>query len=386
MIRPTILASIGHFLPGFRSGGPVRSIANMISHLGPCYRFRLFTSDRDLGDNKPYDGIPTDRWIERDNVEICYLSPARRTLGGITALLRETPHDLLYLNSFFSTYSAIYPLAARRFLHRSRAPIILAPRGEFSPGALAIKPFKKRLYLNFGHRMGMFDHVVWQASTDREAQDIARTIRPSVNRVHVASDLGPVAMSLRETPQPVSPLKVLFLSRISPMKNLEFALDVLAKVNAPVVFSIYGPVEDAAYWASCQRRIANLPSHIIVEIHGEAAPHEVAGIMARQHLFFLPTRGENYGHVIAEALAAATPVLIADTTPWQGLADAGAGHAIALDQPDAFVRVIEEMAGWTTAQHSIARQDVWTFAQHKLDTSSDIAANRAMFDHVLNLA
>ena len=54
-------------------------------------------------------------------------------------------------------------------------------------------------------------------------------------------------------------------------------------------------------------------------------------------LFLFPTVGENYGHVIQEALSAGCVALISDQTPWQDLEQSGVGAAIPLDQPQRFV-------------------------------------------------
>ena len=386
MRKPIVLISLGHYLPGFKSGGPLRSIINLTRQLEPWFRFRIITADRDLGDDRPYAGIVADRWTEREGMEIRYISPRARTVGGIAAVLRNTPHDLLYLNSAFSPSATLLPLLTHSFGQAPRRPVVLAPRGEFSPGAMTIKTRKKQAYLHLGRKLGLFNGLLWQASTEREATDIARIVEPPPEGILVARDLGallPAAPPPIPDRQPSTPLRLLFLARISPMKNLDFALDVLARVKTPVELSIHGPVEDTAYWDLCQRKLAALPPNVRAQWLGEAAPQDVPGLMARHDLFFLPSRGENYGHVIAEALAAATPVLISDTTPWRGLAAAGAGHDLPLHRPEDFIRVIESMAGWSPAQHQAARDKAWTYAHRALDSSADIAANRALFERAL---
>ena len=55
--RVTVLVFIGYYLPGYKAGGPVRSIANVVETLGDEFEFRIVTSDRDLLDEVPYPGI-----------------------------------------------------------------------------------------------------------------------------------------------------------------------------------------------------------------------------------------------------------------------------------------------------------------------------------------
>ena len=97
-------------------------------------------------------------------------------------------------------------------------------------------------------------------------------------------------------------LKIAFLSRVARKKNLDYALQVLANVCGNIVFDIYGPLEDIAYWQECQSIIAQMPTNVKVSYLGEVPPDQVMGILSEYHLFFFPTRGENFGHVISESL------------------------------------------------------------------------------------
>ena len=81
-----------------------------------------------------------------------------------------------------------------------------------------------------------------------------------------------------------------------------------------------------------------------VKYHGVIKHEEVARELAGHDLFFLPTWGENFGHVIHEALAAGLPVLISDKTPWRNLEDQGVGWDLPLDAPEKFRRVIEDQS------------------------------------------
>ena len=96
------------------------------------------------------------------------------------------------------------------------------------------------------------------------------------------------------------------------MKNLDFAIAVLAAINGGVNFNVFGPIEDRLYWADCQRLAERLPGNVRLRYRGLVKPDEVAQVLERHHLFFLPTRGESFGHAIVESLMAGCPVLISD--------------------------------------------------------------------------
>src|SRR5262252_5579256 len=93
--KPVVLTTVGHYLPGFRFGGPVRSLANMVELLGEEFSFRIVTSDRDLGDQLPYPDIQIGNWTCVRGAQVCYLPrDPMRLLRAFRDLLRETPHDL----------------------------------------------------------------------------------------------------------------------------------------------------------------------------------------------------------------------------------------------------------------------------------------------------
>src|SRR5690606_10471907 len=95
-------------------------------------------------------------------------------------------------------------------------------------------------------------------------------------------------------------------------------------------FDIYGPISDQDYWKECQALIKSLPANVVATYCGSVAPARVAELFSKYDLFFLPTRGENYGHVIAEALSMGTLVLISDQTPWRELQADGLGWDVPL--------------------------------------------------------
>lgn len=382
--RPIILTFTRHYLPGYKSGGPIRSIANLVEALGDEFDFRIITSDRDATDAEPYPGLDARReWKSVGKAQVLYLPPGGKSLFQIARILRETPHDILYLNSFFDPVFTVQPLVARRLGLAPKARCIIAPRGEFSDGALGIKAWKKTPFLLAAKPAGLYRGLAWQASSAHEEADIRRVMTKTVKDINIAMDMPDVGVRqflLRHDPRPQGgPLRVCFLSRISPMKNLTFALDVLARVQSPICFDVYGPIRDAAYWTKCQEMMASLPPHIVAAYRGGVEHAEVPYVLGRCDLFFLPTLGENYGHVILEALSVGTPVLIADTTPWRDLEKAGVGWNLSLDEIGTFVAKIDSMARMTPSELASMRERALAFAEIRRTATDLIAANRTLF-------
>ena len=65
-------------------------------------------------------------------------------------------------------------------------------------------------------------------------------------------------------------------------------------------------------------------------------------VFAEHDLFLFPTLGENFGHVICEALIAGCPVLLSDQTPWRNLEEAGVGWDIPLGENGRFQTAVQQ--------------------------------------------
>src|ERR1039458_591265 len=97
-----ILTLVGAYIPGYKAGGPIRSIQNLVSAIGGEFHFRIVTLDRDLGDKLPFPGIVTNRWVGVGNANVMYQEPGLRGVLSMCTLLRSVDRNtVLYLNGFF---------------------------------------------------------------------------------------------------------------------------------------------------------------------------------------------------------------------------------------------------------------------------------------------
>ena len=166
-----ILAVSRRYLPGQKAGGSVRSLVNLVAWLGDEFRFDILTHDRDLQDDHPYPGIVGGTWQEVGKARVMYLSKRECRLPNWHRLLSKSDYGVLYLNSFFDTLT-VRTLVLRRLHLLPERPTVLAPRGEFSPGALALKHRKKRAFLAAARFLGLWRNLVWLATSDLEAKEI----------------------------------------------------------------------------------------------------------------------------------------------------------------------------------------------------------------------
>jgi len=383
MSRIKICIFTPFYIPGFKGGGPIKSIANLVDNLCDTFDFWIITSDRDLGDATPYNGVQLNKWVTVGCAQVFYASKNNLTIFGLAKVTRSTHCDVIYINGLFNPNFSIKPMLLSVLGFFKEVPIVLAPRGELSLGALQIKSFKKRIFLSLVKLFGIYKSINWQATTQLEKKDIIRTFGLKNNPVFIAKNLPSKVESIKvseeKTLHSKKPLQLVFLSRISPKKNLDFALNVLQQVNVPVCFDIFGPKEDLAYWLKCCKSIERLPNNIYVNYCGVVNPIDVGRIFTKYDIFFFPTRGENYGHVIAEALSVGTSVLLSDQTPWRNLRYDGLGWDFPLDEKDSFISAIEETYRLTNSERNDMRKIVFESSYKRIFNPEDLEANKDIF-------
>ena len=373
-------------------------MANLIDALGDDFEFYVVTSDRDLGEDKPYDNVAMGSWQSVGQANVLYLSPTDMRLANWYYLLNSESYDLLYLNSFFCRLT-IKTLLLRALGLIPRKPTIVAPRGEFSDAAFSmgvLKRLKKQVYIHSAGAFDFYRQVTWQASSKKEASDILMRLgtRISPQKVLIAPDIPDMKVFQaglsndtmfedRIRSKRSGFARVVFLSRIARMKNLEMAIELLCQVNGDVEFDIYGPLEDKGYWDQCCDATRRLPPNVRVCYKGIVPAEQVHEVFSRYHLFLFPTLGENYGHVIPEALGAGCLVLTSDRTPWQGFDKNGVGWTLPLDNTGRFVSAIDEIIDMGSEEFRWRSKRAVMFAKDVATDQAVLEANRALFNQAL---
>jgi glycosyltransferase involved in cell wall biosynthesis len=342
-----------------------------------------------LGAAEPFAGVEPGRWQTVGRAAVRYVQPREQSVRGFRQIIAESEAALVYLNSAFDPRFTLRVVAALGSLPRaSRPALLIAPRGEFGSGALALKAWKKTLFLLLARFLRFYGDATWHASTELEAVEIQRALGISASRIRTAVDLAAVPQALARVGDATyraagasanDRLRVVFVSRISPIKNLPFALESLCHVAYPMTFTVVGPIEDVNHWDTCLAQVQRLPGHVEF-VYAGAVPHEdVSAVLAQQDLFFLPTSNENFGHVILEALLAGTPVLVSDRTPWRGLQALGVGWDLPLDDPVRFAQVLDSFAQMPIAERIAMRRRAGAYARRLVDDPAGVDANRLLF-------
>lgn len=330
-LKPRVLVVCDYYLPGYKSGGGMRTVANTVSRMSDEFDFLVITRDHDgKGDKSPYPEIAYDTWNDVSGAKVFYLKPEQVHARTIRRLIDDTRPSLVYLNSFFSPLTFL-TLRIRKASRQRFPNLLVAPCGELSPGAMRSKILRKRVYILITRILGLFKHAEFKASCADEVNEIHSVVGDE-GAITVAPDIAADTRSVAVAPKPAKTAgraKFVFLSRISPKKNLDFLIEALRDFPESATLDIFGDADDGAYLDKCLAAAAGADN---IRFHGPLDNLLVPEMLSQFDFFALPTLGENFGHVILEALASGCPPVIADTTPWNHLDADGAGKVIPLER------------------------------------------------------
>ncbi len=382
--KKTILILTNYYIPSQKGGGPIQSIKNLIDHLSSHFEFYIITSDRDLGENKPYSTILVNRWNRVGNAEVFYASPKMLALNQLAKIINCIDYDVLYLNSFFSPRFSIFPVLLYYLKKIKGNRIVIAPRGEFIEGAIKQKWFKKNAYLKLVQFFGLYNNVEWHATSFLEEESIKNLFGYGA-KVQIASNLTEDCRTLsysKRTNKRKGHLKIIFISRIHPKKNLNYAFEILTNVTGEIEFSIFGPIEDEAYWSICQKSIRSLPENINVYYRGLVDHKDVVEIFKGHHVFLFPTLGENFGHVIFESLIGGCPVITSDQTPWRGLNELNVGWDIPLNDKKRFTEAVQYYVDMNNDEYLNTSKAAFAYGKRVADNGEDKRRYHQLFSHL----
>lgn len=344
--KENILVCIDWFTPAFKAGGPIKSVQNIIDSLSSHFNFYVLTSLYDV-DKKVLE-VEANTWIKRENYQIIYLDSAHQNKEYVLKSVKGLNVSTVYFNSLLSNSFSIKPL---QYLQALKAKMVLAPRGMLGAGALKIKPLKKRAFIQIAKRQERYKSLYWHASSEQEEKEIRKHFGENA-KVVVALNLfkkksitkGRSTKTNNDnftTEKQKNHLNLFFYSRISKKKNLHFALRCLEKLDhlKNIHFKVIGPIEEPNYWQSCQEFIKGFKNiHVshLGAIEGDQLPQAIE----HSHALFFPTFHENFGHVIAESLGLAKPIIISDQTPWENLEESKVGFSFSLSEMDHFEQAL----------------------------------------------
>lgn len=371
------------FYPGYKAGGPIKSVTNLSIALQKEIDIFVFTADTDLNEAKPYQGIKTNDWIKpiiNSNVQVYYCSKNNLTKNKIKEIIDEVKPTHIYLNHLWSYWFVLQPLFIvwKKF---KNIKIVLCPRGALFPSALHYKNtfLKKKLVMTVIKLFGIHKKIHFHATTQQEKEAIQQHFgKINIDIANNLPDLQQPALTTIE--KNARELRLVFIARIVDIKNLKLLLQNLVHVKSIVVLTIAGPAEDEQYWNECKTVMSTLSTNIAINIVGQITPTQVMPLIKQNHLYCLPTQGENFGHSIFESFMIGRPVLISNKTPWLNLNEKKAGWDVDLTKENCLVNFIEQAASWQQHEFDEYCNGAWQVAHNYISNPKLIADYNILFN------
>lgn len=371
-----LLIFIDWYKPGFKAGGPIRSISNLVDQLNDKFDFHIVTSNCDYLENTPYQTIKTDEWNTIDNAKVFYLSKPNTNAKRIKNLIQEVSPDSIYCNSLYSYYFSLLPIYIAKKL---KIRTILAVRGMLSKGSLGVKSRKKTFFLKSAKFIGYFNNVIFHATTDDEKNDIVNAFGKN-SKIVVANNLSQKKSTVfQKKHKNINELKMVSVARIAPEKNTLFALEILSNCKNSISFDIFGPIYNQEYWAKCLKQISNLPKNINVQYKGALNHNELDETLKNYEALFLPSTGENFGHIILESMLNSCVPVISNKTPWRDLENKKIGFDIPLENKQLFSEKIDLLAAMNQEEFDETSLNAYLFGTKINSGQEDIEAYKKLF-------
>jgi glycosyltransferase involved in cell wall biosynthesis len=340
-----LLHVVPSYYPAVRYGGPIRSVHSLcVSLVRRGHQVSVYTTNLD-GDSE--SDVPLGKPIDMDGVLIYYFRvPVLRRLFWAPALAKRlrkniTDFDLAHLHSIF-----LWPTyAAARAAKRANVPYVMSPRGMLVGEMIRGKShFVKSAWIELIERRSLAEAARLHVTAEIEGSEV-RALKLKLPEIfcvpngvswperHKPLNEGPFA----GIPRPYA----LFLSRISHKKGLDRLIRAWKQV--PQLELIIAGNDEENYLPKLRALAASEGVGNRLHFIGVVSDEDKWALYECAEMFILPSYSENFGNVVAEAMAMACPVVI---TPEVGLAklvrEAGGG-VVTQGDPSVLAQAITDL-------------------------------------------
>ena len=225
-------------------------------------------------------------------------------------------------------------------------PYVMTPRGALEPWCLEHKKWKKKLAMMLYQKKDLQNATAILTTADMEAQHL-RDLGIKTPLAVIPNGIDVTEYQCRPADYlPNVKKQIVFLSRIHQKKGIEILINVWEKMRADfpdwnVVIAGNG---EEVYIELLKGVISSKGLSDVVEIIPPIFGEAKHKLYMESSLFVLPTYSENFGMVIAEALACGVPVVTTNGTPWQELNDEKIGWCVDLSEENIEKAIREALA------------------------------------------
>lgn len=300
-----------------QSGGPSTCTCDLMKGLhdiGTNVDLLTVSSSDILGKNEPWlISVPND---------------CKTPLGlsnNIRSTLEGSDYDLYHANALWAYSTHITCKTARQ----KGKPYILSPHGMLYPTALSMKKWKKWPMLRLWFYKDIYQASCLHATCQQEAEYCRQFGYKGPIAVIPNCVVLPQGVNLKTSIYEVEGRRQIgFLGRLHPIKNVENIIYALGKLTPSqrehISFQIMGKYDDR-YESWLKEEVKRIGVEANVEFVGFVSGKEKYDRLTKLTALMVPSKQENFGMIVPEALICGTPVYASLGTPWNELNDCHCG-------------------------------------------------------------
>lgn len=347
--RIRVLCVVPTFYPAVYFGGPIYSLFGLCNALarpgdtelrvlttdsaGPARRNRLAIQDFPVRRPEGYE------------IYYCRKGGSREFSGKLLTLLFPMIRwaDVVHLTSAYS-FSTVPTLFLCRLLGK---PVVWSPRGALQRWEGSTRLVLKKAWELVCNLLLRYKQSVLHVTSGSEAEESGRRITRA--RIEIIENGVDVPETVPDRAwMPEGAVRLLFIGRLDPKKGIENLLQAMKQLDDRVSLTICG-AGDSAYEFSLRGLVGNLSLERRINFAGHVTGDAKSRAFWEADICVIPSYTENFGMVVAEALAHGVPVISSRGTPWERLTEHQCGIWVEND-PASLARAVTEMRGQDLAR------------------------------------
>lgn len=241
---------------------------------------------------------------------------------------------IIEFHCVYDLYGCLYPLFLLLMLDYKNKYICIYPRGMINENILVKKKVIRIIYLSLIKFISKKMKIIFMATSIYEKEQLIKfygknllvEIKPNITNFRFKN--------FKSVKKNRKNLKILFFSNITWKKNFSFFYEIINNLNFSCEINIVGSIfinENSFY-----KMLNNLKRKHKVKYLGHIENKKIHKIIQKNHLLFLPTYDENFGHVIVENFFSSRPCILSSNTPWNDNIFHNAGFSIPLSEKQTF--------------------------------------------------
>ncbi|MEO0560128.1 MAG: glycosyltransferase [Bacteroidota bacterium] len=329
---------IVHTINGLRAdhGGPSRSVGSLAAATAAHGATVEVVAGRSETDEiiRP-EGVP---------VHLADRPGSRQIIRPLTSRFGCTLEDALGATSLIHDHGLWLPSnrISAAVARRHRVPRVVSVRGMVSPWALAQGAAKKRIAWTLYQKRDLSRAALLHATSDAEAGAIrALGLRVPIATIPNGVDFPPASSSPARA---IDLRTALFLGRIHPVKGLLDLVHAWDRVRPPGWRLVMAGPDENSHQLEVELAIRDAGLDDAITLIGPIEDGAKWDLYRTADLFVLPSHSENFGIVVAEALACGVPVITTTGTPWSQLSTHACGWQVETG-PDGLTGALSEAVG-----------------------------------------